>query len=210
MQHQSSHFEEILLPPVILAGLYPNTLVVIKEPGLTKEKPLKNHVFPAAEEAKILENIAAPKEAVEPSAASLLEPMMQNHLTWLGDFNKNILVLVNDDTSVHLADSELELLGKMLQALKLSLADIAVVNAGRQNVSWPGLSSQLAASHIIFFGVDPSSIQVPIRLPHFRVHKWSNAAFLYSPSLASINTVSTEQNTLKKELWKALQELFAT
>ncbi|CAN5604235.1 hypothetical protein BH10BAC3_BH10BAC3_04000 [soil metagenome] len=210
MQHQSSHFEEIFLPPVLLAGLYPHTLVVIKEASLRGGKAKENLFIPIKETA-ILDDIVAPMEVVEPSATSVIEPALatQKHLTWLGDFNKSILVLVNDSTSVHLADSELDLLGKMLQALKLSLGDIALVNTGRQMVSWPELTSQLAARHIIFFGVDPSSIQVPIRLPHFRVHNWNNATFLYSPSLETINKVSAEQTMLKKELWKALQELFA-
>jgi len=206
MDHQSSQFEEILLPPVILAGLYSNSLVMIEEPGL---KPLerKKNVL-AVDEDSFLPSIAIEKQVEEPSASASFLGNNPGRINCLGDFRKNILVFVTDPHSVHLSDNELDLLGKMLQALKLSLADIAVVNTCHQSIKWPQVIHNLPAKQVIFFGVDPSLIDVPIRFPHFRVQQWNNTSFLYSPSLVTINTPSAEQTTLKKDLWKALQEMF--
>jgi hypothetical protein len=202
MQNQSSQFEEISLPPVMLAGLYGQSLVVIEKeiktsPGRQHEPYVlpeeKDVAFTVAEEPAVyIEDVAGDRQKV----------------TWLGNFEKNILVFVSDESSLHLADPELDLLSKMLQAVKLSLADIALINTIKQPINWDTLLTELAAKTVIFFGVEPSSIGVPMRFPHFRVHRWNDASFLYSPSLAAINTSSADQNVLKKELWKALQEIF--
>ncbi|MES2648648.1 MAG: hypothetical protein V4717_17360 [Bacteroidota bacterium] len=207
MDHQTSQFEEILLPPVLLAGLYSHSLVVIGESGIIQKK-LQPKVLSQVREDDLIK-LSSTGTVEEPSSTNLLEPTIQQRISRLGEFNKNILVLVHDEKNVHLGEKELDLLSKMLQALKLSLADIALVNCGKQPILWPALTSELFARHILFFGVDPASIQLPIRLPNFRVHNWNESRLLYSPSLETINTISPDQTTLKKELWKSLQELFS-
>ena len=206
MRNQSSHFEEILLPPIILAGLYANNLVIIEPSSSSLKKEDKEIITP--ESKTYLPSVGIVMQVAESRELSLKEPGIENVISWFGGFKKNILVVVSDEHSVHVGDNELELLSKMLGALKLSVADIAIVNCCKNNISWPSLIEELPAKQVIFFGVDPLSIDVPIRLPHFRVHRWNDTGFLYSPSLATINTLSAEQTTLKKELWKALQELF--
>lgn len=206
MSRQSLHFEEILLPPVILAGLYSNSLVVIDKP-----------VIPAKTSREDIVNVL-PVPGIDAPAKptiTVAEPQVDYELTAnenigkLGDFNRQILVLVNDSSSLHLAEAELETLGKMIQALKLSFADIAIVNTAHQKINWQTLQNQLPARQVILFGVEPADIQIPIRLPHFRVQTWSNIRFLYSPSLAEITMVRPEQQQLKMSLWTAIKELFA-
>jgi hypothetical protein len=207
MHHQTSQFEEILLAPVLLAGIYSHSLVVINEASAVKKKS-KEILLPKMEESSIA-NLVSPSKADEPSLNSLMEPVITQRIAWLGEFKKNILVLVHDENNLHLGDNELDLLSKMLQALKLSLADIALVNCGKQIVLWPTLTSELSAKHVLFFGVNPTTIQLPVRIPDFRVYNWNDSRLLYSPSLSTINTISAEQTTLKKDLWKSLQELFS-
>ena len=119
------------------------------------------------------------------------------------------MVFVSDKNSLHLSDAELELLGKMLQAIKLSFADIAIINIANQTCKWEIVQGILPAKQVILFGVEPTSIQIPVRFPDFRVQKWNGISFLFSPSLAQINHPSPNQVMYKKELWKALQEMFA-
>jgi hypothetical protein len=203
MANQSSQFENILLPPVILAGLYSHSLVLIDH--VAREMDLKP-VFKTAIENESLQNeIEDFAEVAEPLPSYKSGEFLVNKL---GDFNKQILVFVDDNTSLHLADTELELLGKMLQAIKLSFADIAIINIARQECRWDLVQQQMPARQVILFGVDPTGIQIPVRFPHFRVQQWNGIGFLFSPSLAEINQPSANQVTYKKELWKALQEMF--
>ena len=200
MTNQSSQFDNILLPPVILAGLYSRSLVIID--NVTDG----SKTFPFQNPDLDLSN-SYPKNTTEFAES---EPVYESvfSLNKLGDFNKQVLVFVSDKNSLHLPDAELELLGKMLQAIKLSLADIAIVNVANQTCNWEMIQTILPAKQVILFGVDPTSIQIPVRFPDFRIQKWNGIAFLYSPSLAQINKPSTNQVMYKKELWKALQEMF--
>jgi hypothetical protein len=203
MQNQSSQFEEILLPPVMLAGLYGQSLVVIEEEQIKSEgRKYADYVLSEA-------NVTGASFVAEEPANSIVKDINPPQKTsWLGNFERQILILVTDNHSLHLSDSELELLSKMLQAARLSLGDIALINTAKQTINWDKVINELPAKTVIFFGVEPSSIGVPMRFPHFRVHRWNEVTFLYSPSLATINQPSEDQTKLKKELWKALQETF--
>lgn len=205
MKHQSSQFEEILIPPVILAELFGNSIVLIEDEGTISSTKKKPGSLP---KSVIIQEPAKNPGSKEVMAEPELPALQSQKINWLGNFQKQVIILVDDRNAVHLGDEELELLGKMLQAVKLSLADIALVNTARQQIIWPELMNQLPALSVIFFGVEPSSIGVPMRFPHFRVQRWSNTLFLYSPSLTTINTPSPDQTSLKKDLWKALQEIF--
>jgi hypothetical protein len=202
MANQSSQFENILLPPVILAGLYSQSLVVIdhvaSKPGSTALKTVK-------EAEPSLNQVESHIDKTETAFSYPDEKLLLNKL---GDFKKQVLVFVDDKTSLHLADAELELLGKMLQAIKLSFADIAIINVADQDCPWESVQTQLPAKQVILFGVEPTNIRIPVRFPHFRVQKWNGISFLFSPALADINQPTANQVMYKKELWKALQEMF--
>lgn len=204
MAHQSSQFEQISLAPVILAELFSQSLVIIDKvsketPALPNKIPETNYPtqsIPALSDVFIFQT---PEE-------NMVKEITVNRL---GDFNKNVLVLVNDNKSLHLADAELELLGKMLQAIKLSFADIAIVNVANQGCTWENVHKQLPPKQVILFGVDPARVNMPVRFPDFRVQQWSGISFLFSPALAEINQPSANQVLYKKELWRALQEMFS-
>ena len=205
MANQSSQFEDILLPPVILAGLFSHSLVIIDRVNIEKE-----HISDPPPFSKQAANFdLLPKEKKEESNVYLPIAEQSSPLITLGDFRKNILVLVKDNTSVHLADAELELLGKMLQALKLSIAEIAILNIAKQACQWEKIHKQLPPKQVLLFGVDPADIQIPVRFPHFRVQDWNDISFLFSPALVEINKTSENQVHYKKELWKALQQIFS-
>jgi hypothetical protein len=203
MANQSSQFENILLPPVILAGLFSQSLVIIDQvESKAGTKPVlssSNTAEPYLTQVENIIEIAEPRLSIQPDKLTVNK---------LGDFNKQVLVFVDDKTSLHLADAELELLGKMLQAIKLSFADIAIINLANQDCKWEFVQTQLPAKQVILFGVEPTSIRIPVRFPHFRVQEWDGISFLFSPALSEINQPSANQVMLKKELWKALREMF--
>ncbi len=205
MNSQLSQFEEINIPPVLLAEMYSQTLVVIDSiKKNTANKPSaavpNNAPLPPTTDLEPPPNI----KKLEESAA----PAIKTPVNRLGGFGKSVLVILNDAEAVHVSDAELDLLVKMLAAVDLSLADIALVNMATQPISLPELQEELPASATILFGVEPSSVGLPMRFPYFQVQKWNNAVFLYSPSLRQMNTVSAGQNEQKRNLWNALKQIF--
>jgi hypothetical protein len=208
MSHHSSQFDNILLPPGILAGMFSQSLVVIEKHQLTKTNQAP------AEKAQPFKGSSILKEstvntAIADESAQVYVQEKNEKISSLGDFARNILVLVNDPDHIYLGEAELDTLGKMLQALQFSFADIAIVNAAHQKTNWQILQQQFAAKKVVLFGVEPADIQIPVRFPHFRVQNWSNIHFLFSPSLAEINRETPTQKQTKMALWTAIKQLFA-
>lgn len=187
----------------MLAGLYSQSLVVLADEAI-KPAAIKYDHGVLAEVDPAIPIMAEPAPLIVPEEK--IDATLK--ISRLGNFEKQVLVFVTDNISLHLADPELELLSKMLQAVKLSLADIALINTAKQSISWNEVINDMPAKAVILFGVEPSSIGIPMRLPHFRVHRWNDASFVHSPSLADINAPSPDQTKWKKDLWKALQEVF--
>ena len=202
MPHQSSHFEEIDIPALLLADMYPHSLVLIDQieskrpakPVFSEETPVQ---IPIVAEPEVELNIEIPTPATE------IQPIAK-----LGGFAKKILVLVSEENVLHISDHSLELLSKMLAAVQLSLADIALINLAAQKPDLQQIHKELNADINLFFGVEPSSLGLPMRFPYFQVQNWNNKIFLYSPSLKELNASTEEQTNRKRNLWASLKVIF--
>jgi hypothetical protein len=127
---------------------------------------------------------------------------------YLGQNQKGICLLVDYANDVHLPGSQLDFLTSILQACKLNLGDVAIVNCGRQQVSFPTLTNQLACSHLLIFGVTPGAIGLD-DIPMFSIQKEGSCHLLYSPAAENLNNASVESKLLKSKLWLCLKEMFA-
>lgn len=125
-------------------------------------------------------------------------------LKWLGNNDKNILVVVAHQSVPYLPDQELSFLTNVLAACKLSLADIGIINhckteqADLQNL----INSQ--AKTILLFGVEPPAIGLPINFPPFQLQPFNNRTYLHTPALSLIE----DDKGLKARLWSALKVMF--
>jgi len=202
MPHQSSHFEEIDIPALLLADMYPHSLVLI-DPVENKRpaKPVFIAEMPA--EASFVAEPEVDLPTIKPAPVAENQPIAK-----LGGFAKKILVLVNEEDVLHISDHSLELLSKMLAAVQLSLADIALINLAAQKLDLQHIHRELDAEINLFFGVEPSSMGLPMRFPHFQVQNWNNKMFLYSPSLRELNGSSEDQTNQKRNLWASLKVIF--
>ena len=70
-------------------------------------------------------------------------------LKFLGEHLKKIIVLVNDPTAVYLNETDLGLLSSILNACKLNLADIALVNIANQSRSLHAILETLPSNLVI-------------------------------------------------------------
>ena len=128
-----------------------------------------------------------------------------NKWKYLGENKKNILVVVNNNATVHLPDRDLSFLTNMLGACKLGLADVAIVNGNNYDeINYKEMIAQFSSRIIFLFGIEPVSFGLPVTFPHFQLQPFANATFLFTPSLEECNNDAL----MKSKLWVCLRRLF--
>ena len=168
------------LPHSVITDLYAKSLVTIDNDILKQVK-----------------NITTIETDTRPVAALTIQ--------FLGENKKNILVLVNYKNMSYLPDEELTFLTNMLTACKLNLADVAIINLDKMpGASYKEIFSKINGSIILLFGIDPSTLNMPVSFPHFQVQAFNNYTFLYTPSLGEIGA----DKILKSKLWVCLRRIF--
>ena len=124
---------------------------------------------------------------------------------WLGNNEKNILIIINEAETVYLTDADLNLLVGILTACKLSMADIALLNFNKnKHASYQELNAVLNPSSIILFGIEPRALDFPLNFPVFQLQAYNGQHYLAAPALKNIGL----DVSLKKQLWLALQKHF--
>ena len=169
----------------ILATIYPSSLVIMDQadaiPSPQPVQPVATKIRTESESAKTVD------------------------WKYLGNNQKNILVVVNYDNAVHLPDEELNFLTNMLTACKLNLGDVAIVNRyNYQELSYKDFLAEFKSKIVFLFGVEPSDFGLPVGFPYFQVQTVANSTFLYTPPLREQRTDSL----LKSKLWVSLRNIF--
>lgn len=124
---------------------------------------------------------------------------------YLGNNQKNILLIVDYKDAVHLPDEQLDLLTNMLSACKLSLGDVSIVNINNHRGVFYREFCDFFKSKIVFlFGIDPVSLGLPVSFPQFQVQSFSGQTYLFTPPLNEIE----ENKVNKSKLWVCLRRIF--
>lgn len=176
------NIDKILLPPSLIAGLYPDSLI---DPGKNEHINRVESTLPVS-----------PSNANKDSGTTFKS---------LGNNKKNILVLVKNAETVFLPDNELTFLTGILNACKLTLDDVAILNIHH----YPGvpdlaLSNFFKSKIVLLFSVEPLSLGLPLDFPQFQIQPFSNKTFLFSPSLKELE----DDKILKSKLWVCLKRIF--
>lgn len=131
---------------------------------------------------------------------------LQNNLPFLGKNQKNICIVVTDEEALYLSDDMLNFLLGILSACKLSMADVALVNAAKKNdLNYEVLEQQLQPATVLLFGTGPQQLQLPMQFPFYQIQKFNNQAYLAAPGLQHLQQDKAE----KTKLWNSLKQLFA-
>lgn len=142
-----------------------------------------------------------PNTLVETSATRMPE---SKPFRYLGNNQKNILVVVSHEGVPYLPDGELSFLTNVLAACKLSIADIAIVN--NHNVEQDNLQNIIdtEAKNVLLFGLEPLKIGLPINFPPFQLQQFNKRTYLHAPVLSQIES----DKGLKSKLWTSLKSMF--
>jgi hypothetical protein len=223
----------IKLPGFVIADLYRNTLIQPEGPMLPQEvqaqavaEPAPQPVVkqPAHEPVTTMpaEKKAepAPRVVAEPQPATkspVPEPILATApekkaepaaYKVLGNNKKQITVVVNCPNDVFVPEADLQFLTKMLEACKLNMADVAIVNHATAAIAIDRLKVQLQPRYLLLFGVEPGAIQLPISFPSFKDQPYAGTTYLFTPALGQFNQETDEAKQLKRKLWDCLKRMF--
>ena len=193
------HFENVQFPPFVISALYKNALVILDNVQQT----------PSEKNASMPESTLpiAKKEAAEPLKTN--EKLIEHApIKYLGKFEKRISIVVAEHAHPHIAEEDLAFLNKLLIACKLSLQDVAVINI-MSNLQAEQLWQLMPAKAMLLFGVDPSSVGLPLNCESFEVKAWAGAQFMSAPALEKFRLGNDQEiKMLKSKLWTGLQKVF--
>ena len=105
---------------------------------------------------------------------------------YLGDNQKNILVIVSHHSVPFLTDQELNFLTTVLGACILSIADIGIINRSHCEVTDLQNMINTEGRNVLLFGTEPLSIGLPINFPAFQLQAFNNRTYLHAPVLSQI------------------------
>ncbi|WP_123848653.1 hypothetical protein [Chitinophaga lutea] len=125
-------------------------------------------------------------------------------LKYLGENQKNILLLIQNESEAYLNEELFNLLANILNACKLGMQEVALLNVA----GYPGLTLQdyhtaLGFRQCIVFDIPPAQLGLAEMEP-YRLETHFGASVLYSHHLQQIAT----DKALKGRLWLALKQLF--
>jgi len=128
-------------------------------------------------------------------------------IQYLGKNQKAVCLLVNYSKDVYLPDNELNFLTAILQACKLNLGDVAIINFHQQKISFKELREQISCKYLLAFGVDAVSIGLT-EIPLFTAEIVNDCNIVYSVAAEQLNNNHPESKVLKSKLWICLKQLF--
>lgn len=126
-------------------------------------------------------------------------------LKFLGNNTKNITLLVKADDAPYLNDKTFTFLAGILNACKLNMADVALINiTSQKNINYTSINSITKPEKTILFDITPQDISLPLQFPQFQIQRFNNVMYLSAPALSVIEA----DKAVKAQLWGCLKQLF--
>lgn len=176
---------DIELPASVVASLYPSVLIAGDHNSSSNPEP-------------------APVPAV-PKAVPATNNETGAQWKFLGNNQRNILIVVDHNNILHLPDEDLSFLTNMLTACKLGLGDIALLNFDHcRETGGPAILKHFKSRTVLLFGIEPINFGLPVSFPPFQVQNVTNVQYLFAPALAEL----AGDKLLKSKLWVCLQKVF--
>lgn len=127
-------------------------------------------------------------------------------LNFFGGNKQHIILLVNNADATFVTDQQLTFLSGILNACKLTLEDIGLLNiASYPAISYKTISDAFTPRIIMLFGISTDTIQLPFLMPDFQRQSYNNQVYLAAPSLQTLEN----DKEMKRKLWTVLQQIFS-
>lgn len=176
-----------ILPPNVIVSLYKDSLVVVE-----------NEIKPKKTE----ENTSS----ILPNDTNTNEPTTT--LKYLGDHHKKIMVIVNDPASVYLNETDFILLTTILNACRLTIADVALINIGQQKTSLHEMLTILPSTLVLAFDIEAKALKIKLPSTLYSLINLGETHLLFSAALSSMQGTGVEAKKEKAKLWAILKQIF--
>ena len=178
------------LPNSVLVNLYKESLVLGVAPVNVDKK-------------------AQPSPTTEPENAIIAaenDPIVP--IKFLGEHQKKILVLVQDTSAVHLNERDFDLLTSILNACKLTIADIALINLANKNYSLHQILTQAPSEIVLIFDINPTQLKIKLPTKIYSPILLGETQLLFSNNLSNMQGIDQDSKIEKTKLWNALKLIF--
>lgn len=182
------NIENTQLSAADLVNLYKESLVVIED------SPSKS--------------TSSVEPVVEVEKQAIKQENWEGPIKSLGEHHKKITVVVNDPNSVHLNESDFILLTSILNACRLTIADIALINLGKQPVGLHQILQEFPSTLLISFAVDATQLKVKLPNNLYKVTQLGDTHILFSNALSTMQGTGAEAKQEKAKLWTVLKKIF--
>jgi hypothetical protein len=133
-------------------------------------------------------------------------PVVQKELPkvkYLGENQKNILLLIQNENEAYLNDESFNLLTNILNACKLGMQDVALANVAHYAaLTLADWQKVVNFQRVVIFGIAPD--QLAVEAPVYQLVTINGTTAIFSHDLTFIGS----DKTLKGRLWMGLQKLF--
>jgi len=180
--------DKTILSSSVLVDLYKDSLVVVEDISL--------------------ENKATVEQTIETKKEKIKEVKWEGPIKSLGEHNKKITVIVNDPNSVHLNEMDFILLTSILNACRLTIADIALINIGKQPVGLHQILQELPSTLVLSFAVDATQLKVKLPSTLYKLTQLGETHILFSNALSTMQGTGVEAKQEKAKLWTVLKKIF--
>jgi len=195
----------IQLKDLVIAELYRDNLL-----ASDSERDTGNRTRSAAAQPPVSTpptartSVTAPPPA--PATASVPSP--PSGYKFLGSNKRKISIIVHAPDAPFLPDDQLSVLTRMLEACRMNMGDVAIINHATAPVSIGALKQQLQPAFVLLFGPGPQAIGLPMDFPVFKIQPYDQCTYLTAPSLEELARPGDESKLLKSKLWVCLKTLF--
>ena len=163
------------------------------------EVPVASPALPKAEPAPVAEVpiVVAPITLPQPEAKPVLD------FKYLGKNQRQILILVNDQSNDVSTEQGRELLRKLVKAIELTANDFALLNyANHSEAKFADLKKFFNCQLVLSFGVTAQQLELAEQ-PLHQLSVVENIQFVFANNLHDLDS----DQTSKKVLWGSLQQL---
>jgi len=129
-------------------------------------------------------------------------------IKFLGEHQKKILVLVQDLDAVHLNERAFDLLTSILNACKLTIADIALINLANKHFSLHQILSEVPSELVLVFDINPSQLKIKLPTKLYTPIVLGATQLLFSNNLSQMQGIDQASKIEKTKLWSALKIIF--
>ena len=211
----SSELNNIQLSPLLVGELYKDALLLSPDGPPAIERPVEPasaQQQPPSAQQQPAPPIQAPPYQPPPQPYQPPQPAPAAETPapykFLGKNGKKITIVVQSPNVPFLPDNQLSFLTRILEACRMNIGDVAIVNAATTPVNIGTLRQQLEPAVVLLFGLEPPAIKLPINFPVFKIQPYDNCSYLAAPPLTSLVQQTEESKLLKSKLWVSLKSLF--